>query len=183
MSGILMTVEEYANTKGVTKSAVYKQIKRHDDELKGHIESRAGKMWLDEEATKLLDAASSKSAPVLVDMADKQRMDELLKANEDLKEEINVLKDRMQQSMEMNLRLSNEKMTMLEELTTARALVEEHNSLKLKYDNLIEDKTRLKIELESSINKKNEVETKLNETVSEVDRLKKRNLWQRILNK
>ena len=176
MAGFLVSVEEYANNKGVTKSAVYKQIKRHEEELKGHIENNAGTMWLDEEATRLLDEASNKSAPVIVDMADKQRMEELKIENE-------ALKDKMQRLMEMNLNLANEKVKMVEELTKARALVEDHNSLKARYDNLIQDKTRVEVELENEIKEKDGVELKLHEATSEIERLRTRSLWQRIINK
>lgn len=183
MSGILVTVEEYANNKGVTKSAVYKQIKRHAEELQGHIESKSGKMWLDEEATGLLDEASNKSAPVLVDMADKQRAEEIEAENEELKSQLGILREKMNTLMELNMSLTNEKIAMIEELTAAKALVEEHNNLKTKNEHLIEENARTQISLEAALKEKELLETKLNTVSSEVERLQKRNLWQRILNK
>lgn len=183
MSGTLVTVEEYAKNKGVTKSAVYKQMKRHEDELKDHIENRAGKMWLDEEATQLLNEASNKSAPILVDQADRIKYEELEARNRELESTIGDIKDRLQASMELNVSLSNEKTGMIEELTRARALIEEHNELKIRYDELIGDKTRTEIELEHEKKHNEELQNQLADEKSEVERLKNRNLWQRLLNK
>lgn len=183
MSGTLVTVEEYAKNKGVTKSAVYKQMKRHEDELKDHIENRAGKMWLDEEATQLLNEASNKSAPILVDQADRIKYEELEARNRELESTISDIKDRLQSSMELNVSLSNEKTGMIEELTRARALIEEHNELKIRYDELIGDKTRTEIELEHEKKQNEELQNQLADEKSEVERLKNRNLWQRLLNK
>lgn len=183
MSGTLVTVEEYANNKGVTKSAVYKQMKRHADELKDHIENRGGKMWLDEDATRLLDEASNKSAPVLVDAADKVKYEELENRYKELENTLNEVQNKLQASMELNVSLSNEKTGMIEELTRAKALIEEHNSLKGRYEELITAKSRTDYELESEKRQNEELKKELDNEKSEVERLKNRNLWQRLLNK
>lgn len=72
----LMTINEYAQTKGVSTQAVYKQIKVHELELVGHILSQGGKRWLSPEAVEILDRASKMSAPVIIDSIDKTKLED-----------------------------------------------------------------------------------------------------------
>lgn len=63
---MLYSISQYAEIKGVSKQAVYKQLSNHRKALEGHIIKENGRTWLDDEAVAFLNKQSQNSAPVIV---------------------------------------------------------------------------------------------------------------------
>ena len=146
------SVAEIAAMRGVSERAIYKQIKTHSKELEGHIEKIKGKQWLDEEAVRLLGEASSNSAPVVVEDASKQELEELRAELERIKAEREI----------ENIQFRELAMNM-------GKLVEEHN----KNATLIAE-SKLYIEQRDSAQKELEhMKQKCEEAEREVQRFKK----------
>lgn len=146
------TVSEIAEMRGVSERAIYKQIKTHSKELEGHIEKIKGKQWLDEYAVKLLEEASSNSAPVVVEDASKRELEELRAELEKIKAEREA-ENKQFRELAMNM----------------GKLVEEHN----KNATLIAE-SKLYIEQRDNIQKElDEMKLKYEEVEHEVESFKK----------
>ncbi len=92
----MMTYAEYAESRKITKPAVYQYIKKHPNDFKGHIKTNEKKTKvLDDEAISILDTNIRKPAfeqQLIVDGAATQfHTQELL----DLEREKNALKDQL----------------------------------------------------------------------------------------
>lgn len=76
----MVSIKEYAKTKGVTVQAVYKQLKTHEKELENHIETVKGIRYLDDFAVDYLNSKSDNS-PAAVVSENKDLIIEELKQN------------------------------------------------------------------------------------------------------
>lgn len=92
---ILINIKEYADLKGVSTQAVYKQLKVHEKELEGHIKKVKGKRYLDEDAVKYLNEQSNNTPSVIVENDTSERLQELEEENKLLKNELINLQNRM----------------------------------------------------------------------------------------
>lgn len=140
------TIAQVAEMKGVSERAVYKQLKTHEEELKGHITKRQGKMWLDEEAYKVLVDASGNSPAVFVEDARVAEYEELKKKYEELEVK---LKDRDDLISQMSKKLLEIDDKAIEMKTANELLIEEKGALKFE---LATEKGRVEI-LETELNR------------------------------
>ena len=114
----MITVKDFAKLHGKSVQAVYKQIKGKEnaEALKGHIVVRkAGNrstQFLDEEAVKILEAASEQTPQVIVQTNDKEKIEQLEAANKallvkvaDLQEQLLKEKDQVKQLQEDKIKL------------------------------------------------------------------------------
>ena len=84
----MVSVKEYAKSRGVTIQAVHQQMsrKRNSEKLVGHVQIIEGVKYLDEEATAILDESRKKTPVVIIDDQKDQLIQELkdnLKRKED----------------------------------------------------------------------------------------------------
>lgn len=84
----MINVKEYADSKGVSTQAVYKQLKVHEEALKGHIKKIQGKRYLDEDAVKYLNGQSNNTPCVVVQSNSDERVKELEEENKTLRNEV-----------------------------------------------------------------------------------------------
>lgn len=87
-----MFLQDFIVERNVKQSAASMYIKRHEKEFAGHTELREGKLWLDEEAVKLL----SKKYPMLPPddvwtPAAKQKYDELAEELRETNKELRLV--------------------------------------------------------------------------------------------
>lgn len=101
MGDNLISIKEYAESRGKTVQAVYNQIhgKEKADLLEGHIiTQKAGHKnikFIDETAVRILDEASKQAPTVILQNEDKERIAELTAENEALKIQLMELQNRM----------------------------------------------------------------------------------------
>lgn len=75
----MISVKEYAKSRGVTIQAVHQQMsrKRNSEKLEGHVQIIDGVKFLDEEAEVILDESRKKTPVVIIDDAKDERIAEL----------------------------------------------------------------------------------------------------------
>lgn len=114
----MVSIKEYAESKGVSTQAVYKQLKTHEKALLGHIQKVNGKRYLDDEAVAYLNAQSENTPSVIVQTGNDELISELRAENERLKQKVEFLQDQMlQELMKQNKTISEltEKVLLLTE--------------------------------------------------------------------
>lgn len=122
----MLSIKDYAERKGVSTQAVYKQLKTHEKALEGHIQKISGKRYLDDEAVAYLDAQSESTPSVIVQNGTDELIEELRAENERLKLKVEILQDQMlQEVMRQNKRI--------EELTDRVLLLTEKEEPKKKW--------------------------------------------------
>jgi hypothetical protein len=104
-----ISISEYAKSKGVSTQAVYKQLKSHESKLQGLIITASGKRWLSPDAVKILDAASKSSPIVLVDEADKIKLEEAEQRIRDLEEQLQIVQNKVLTAQETIISLQQSK--------------------------------------------------------------------------
>lgn len=120
-----ISVQDYAEQSGKTTQAVYKQLKTHEKELQGHIIKQSGKRYLDAEAVKILDSSSRMSAPVLVDTADKAKLEQAQERINTLENELKIAQERLSNAQETIITLQQEKIADLGIIERSRLLLED----------------------------------------------------------
>ena len=104
----MVTIKEYAEIKGVSTQAVYKQLKTHEKALQGHVQKIKGTRYLDDEAVAYLNK-QSESSPAVVIQTDNEELLEALKVeNENLKIKIMELQDQLIHKSDMVIGLQEE---------------------------------------------------------------------------
>lgn len=88
-----LTVKDYADSKGVTVQAVYKQLKTHEKELKGHIHTHQRKRFLDEYAVDYLNQQSSETPTIILQHDQSEKLLQLEEENKNLLIKIAELQD------------------------------------------------------------------------------------------
>lgn len=99
------TVKQIAEKRGVTERAIYKQIKTHEKELKGHSTKRDGKTWYDEFAINLLSNASKQSPAVYVENEKEEELNQLREKVKELEKELDEDRKAMRKSQDAMLKL------------------------------------------------------------------------------
>lgn len=104
-----LTINEYAQTKGVSTQAVYKQLKAHEWELSGKIINREGKRWLSPEAIEILDKASKTSAPIIIDSIDKSKLEDAERRIQELQEQLRIAQGELSNAKDAIINLQKDK--------------------------------------------------------------------------
>lgn len=126
----MITVSEYAEARGKTVQAVYKQMKgkRNAALLKGHVHegmvNNKKTSLLDDEAVRILDEASHQSVQIITQTEEKARVDELLLEKERLESEnktlllkVAALQEELLKEKDAVKSLQGEKIELLERIT------------------------------------------------------------------
>lgn len=116
----MITVKEYAESRNKSVQAVYKQLQRDKNKqrLEGHLFKQDRTTYLDEDAIKILDE-SQNVAVVLADQKQKNeiseyklKVEELAKINDKLRDEQDLLKNKII-NLQDELKVKTEQMTTL----------------------------------------------------------------------
>lgn len=116
----MITVKEYAESRNKSVQAVYKQLQRDKNKqrLEGHLFKQDRTTYLDEDAIKILDE-SQNVAIVLADQKQKNeiseyklKVEELTKVNDKLRDEQDLLKNKII-NLQDELKVKTEQMTTL----------------------------------------------------------------------
>lgn len=120
MADGMMTIKEYAESRGKSVQAVYKQIKSKENakELEGHIVvqkvGNKNTKLLDEMAVEVLDNASKQSPQVILQTDDKERIEQLENENKLLWSKVAELQDELLKEKDQVKALQLEKIELLE---------------------------------------------------------------------
>ena len=130
----MITIKEYAESKGVSTQAVYKQLKTHEQKLMGHIRKIKGKRYLDEEAVEYLNAQSENTPSVIVQNGNDELLDELRAENKQLRERVDFLQRQMiQELMKQNTTIYEQNKTIAELTEKVLLLTEQKQEPKRKW--------------------------------------------------
>lgn len=143
----MMSITEYAKSRGVSREAVRKQIVRYQDKLERHITTQNRTRYLDDIAQAFLDEHRMQRT-VIYEPNDAETEAELQR----LRAEVDRLRGELVKKQEDIITLQKDKMDLLE--------------TKGRYDALIEDKSKMQSDLET-------VQKNLQATQSDLQEAKK----------
>lgn len=104
----MVTIKEYAEIKGVSTQAVYKQLKTHEKNLQGHIQKIKGTRYLDDEAVAYLNMQSENSPAVVIQTDNEEILENLKAENESLKAKVMILQEQLISKSDMIISLQEE---------------------------------------------------------------------------
>lgn len=145
----MVTIKQYADSRGVSREAVRKQIVRYQDQLERHISIQNRTKYLDEYAVDFLDNHRMQRT-VVVKPSDKETEEEINR----LRAELDKARGEILKKSDAIIQLQEDKMSLLE--------------IKGKYEALIEDKQATQDRLTRYEEELSEVRSKLDETQREL---------------
>lgn len=80
----VLSIKDYAESRGITHQAVYKMLQTHDNELSEHILKKGNTRFLDETAASILDEARSNNPVVILDTNRDECIEHLTNENKQL---------------------------------------------------------------------------------------------------
>lgn len=157
------TVKQLAERRGVSERAIYKQLKTHEEALKGHVRKEQGKTWVDETGLEILQKSSNKSPVVYVENEEKQKVIEL-------EAELRALKEEKEE-------LIKAKAYAFEKLDAFRdkyeEFVREKAELEAKVNVYIEDRQAKEEEIKAKTEEMEQLNKELTEKSEEVEKVRK----------
>lgn len=84
----MLSIKDYAKSKGVSYEAVRKQVNRYKQELEGHISRTNRTQYLDDEAIAFLDQKRAESPIIIMESSKDEEMKSLKAENELLKNQL-----------------------------------------------------------------------------------------------
>lgn len=150
----MISVKEYAESRGKTIQAVHQQRKRakYKDKLKGHEVEKDGVVYLDDEAVKVLDSTHN-STVAIVDTSTKERLQKLERKLETAENRERNLLNELAQKNNQVIDLQNKLLVQTEQTTAIALELKEKTLLLEQKKNQEEELERLKKELEAERNK------------------------------
>lgn len=207
----MITIKDYAKQKGVSYEAIRKQIKRYEEELKGHLVKQNRFLMLDDEAVQFLDSKRSENPVIVYEQNKDEELEQLRHENKVLLIQMNTVQDQLgkvQQKLiaEMNATklLTQEKVQYLEykaqseqkevqlkDLARARDAAQakadqQEAVLRLKeqqIDALTAAKETAAASLKAADEKIAAAEARAKAAEEEASRLKNRSFWDRLFNR
>ena len=108
----MVTIKDYAASKGVSYEAVRKQIKIYAAELDGHIHKKNRTQYLDEEAIAFLDLKRSENPVIVMEASKDEELAQLREENKrlllkiaDLQDQIILKSNKIEMLQESNIQL------------------------------------------------------------------------------
>lgn len=111
----MLSLKDYANTKGVSYESVRKQVNRYKEELEGHINKVGRTQYLDDEAVEFLDSKRAEHPVVVVEMEKDEEIQRLNDENKTLLIKVAELQDKIVSLSEKLLVEKEERIALLEE--------------------------------------------------------------------
>lgn len=176
----MIKLSDFARVQGVTPRAVQRLFKKYKSEIEGHYEERGHNgTWLDLEAQSFIRERMKQQPIMVYDERALPFYDELQSIKEEnvrLREKLTEAFEELAKSKEYQLRLQGKIMD--QKLLAAKAAEAEMALTDTR------EQLRTAEEIaEMSTQEAEEAKKRAVEAEAEIDRLKKRNLWQRIFNK
>ncbi|WP_303225844.1 hypothetical protein [uncultured Acidaminococcus sp.] len=91
----MITIKDYAKQKGVSYEAIRKQIKRYEEELKGHLVKQNRFLMLDDEAVQFLDSKRSENPVIVYEQNKDEELEQLRHENKVLLIQMNTVQDQL----------------------------------------------------------------------------------------
>lgn len=105
----MVTVRDYAEKRGVSVQAIYKQMKAHEKELKGHVKIVKKIKYLDDYAVEYLTVQSSESPTIIMQTDQNERIEQLERENHNLLLKVAELQEQVIKKSERIEQLQEEK--------------------------------------------------------------------------
>ncbi len=115
----MLSIAEYAKTRGISQTAIRRQLTRYQEELQGHITIHNRKKMLDDTAVDFLDSHRMQRE-IIIEQADT----ELKKELEDLRARMDLMKDQVRVLQEKIIDLQDQKMEYIADQTRNQLLLE-----------------------------------------------------------
>lgn len=115
----MLSIAEYAKTRGISQTAIRRQLTRYQEELQGHITIHNRKKMLDDTAVNFLDSHRMQRE-IIIEQADT----ELKKELEDLRARMDLMKDQVRVLQEKIIELQDQKMEYIADQTRNQFLLE-----------------------------------------------------------
>lgn len=150
----MISVKEYAESRGKSIQAVHQQRKRqkYRDQLKGHEFEKEGVVYLDDVAIKVLDSAHN-STVAIVDTSTKEKIAKLERKLEASENREKILLNELNQKNNKLLEIQNKLQLQTEQITKLLLDNKEKTILLEQKKEQSEEIERLKIELDREKNK------------------------------
>lgn len=146
----MMTIAQYAESRGVSQTAIRRQLSRYEKELTGHVTIQDRKKFLDPEAVAFLDKHRM-ARTIIQENAEGKAKQEI----ETLKAEIDLLRQKVLEDKEHIIKLLEENRELIPYKVQSQLLLEQKSSdqeqLQSLSDSLQETKNRLQ-EVEQEVN-------------------------------
>lgn len=111
----MVSIRDYAKTKGVSYEAVRKQVNRYKAELGEHIVKVGKKQYLDESAVAFLDERRAESPVIIIESGKDERIEQLETENKALLLKVAELQEALIKEKDKVQLLQNEKIELLED--------------------------------------------------------------------
>lgn len=111
----MVTLKEYASSKGCSYEAVRKQVNRYKKELDGHISKVGRTQYLDEDAVIFLDSKRASNPIIVLENGKDEEIKRLNEENKRLLIKIADLQDALLQEKDQVQELQEQKMKLLEQ--------------------------------------------------------------------
>lgn len=165
----MISMKEYATSKGITYEAVRKQVSRYRSELDGHIVNKGKAQFLDEEAVAFLDGKRDGSPIILLERSKDEEIDRLTEENKALLVKLATVQDQLIEAMP-KIAQAEQSQLLLEAKEAAS------EAQKAQIESQQEQIARLEEEARKAEQARQEAEAKL-------ERMKSRSLWARLTNR
>lgn len=110
----MLSLKEYAASKGISYEAVRKQVNRYKNELEGHISKVNRTQYLDDEAVAYLDAKRQENPVILLQVDKDEEIQRLSNENKMLLLRVAELQDALLREKDTVKELQTEKIALLE---------------------------------------------------------------------
>lgn len=97
----MVSIKDYASSKGVSPQAIYQHIKRYSKELKIHVIKENGVKVLDDEAVKFLDNKIEGNPIVVIDTEKDEEIKKLQQENKMLLQKLVDIQDKTLQQADI----------------------------------------------------------------------------------
>ena len=128
----LMTLKQYADSKGISYEAVRKQVNRYQEELKGHIVVKNRTQYIDQWAVDFLSERRRESPIVLVTEDQKEQIAQMTEQIETLKAQLLAAQNELLSAKDQIINLQVETRQLLETKSNYDSLLEDHDLQKEK---------------------------------------------------
>ena len=111
----MISIKEYAKSKGVSYEAVRKQVARYEKELKDHVKKVNRTKYLDDEAVAFLDEKRADNPIIIMESSKDEEIQRLEMENKALLLKVAELQEALLKEKDQVKFLQNEKIELLEE--------------------------------------------------------------------
>ena len=109
----MISIKDYANSKGVSYEAVRRQVKRYKNELEGHLHKQGRTQYLDDEAVSFLDSKRAESPIILIQAGKEDEIRRLTDENKALLLKVAELQEALISEKDRVFALQEEKIALL----------------------------------------------------------------------